>query len=158
MITIRPFHADDAPQLLQLFRQTVREVNAADYSPAQIAAWASDKIDLAPWTARFNGRFTVVAEAEGETIGFAELQPNGHIDRFYVSAAHQGRGVGHALLAALFDHARQQGAACLTADVSITARPFFERQGFAVVAPQTVTLGGVEFLNYRMALSLNNRA
>lgn len=158
MITIRPFHANDAPQLLQLFRQTVREVNAADYSPAQIAAWASDKIDLATWTARFNGRFTVVAEAEGAIVGFAELQPDGRIDRFYVSAAYQGRGVGRVLLAALLDHARQQGTKCLTAHVSITARLFFERQGFIVAAPQTVRLRGVEFRNYRMVRTLDDQA
>ena len=36
----------------------------------------------------------VVAEAGGKPIGFAELEADGHIDRFYVSADHQGIGVG----------------------------------------------------------------
>ena len=155
MIIIRPLHADDAPQLLRLFKETIRQVNAADYSPAQIAAWAPDEISEADWAARFSGRFVVVAEAEGDIAGFAELERDGRIDRFYVSATHQGLGVGRALLAALVEHAEQVGIARLSADVSITARPFFERQGFVVVAPQIVTLRGVEFLNYRMARSLN---
>ena len=155
MIIIRPLHADDAPQLLRLFKETIRQVNAADYSPAQIAAWASDEVSETDWAARFSGRFVVVAEAKGDIAGFAELETDGRIDRFYVSATHQGLGVGRALLAALVEHAEQVGIARLSADVSITARPFFERQGFVVVAPQTVTLRGVEFLNYRMARSLN---
>ena len=37
---------------------------------------------------------------------------------------------------------------CLEA--SITARPFFESQGFAMVTPQVVVLRRVEFVNYRM--------
>ena len=155
MIIIRPLHADDAPQLLRLFKETIRQVNAADYSPAQIAAWASDEISEADWAARFSGRFVVVAEAEGEIAGFAELETDGRIDRFYVSARHQGLGIGRALLAALVKHAEQVDLGRLFADVSITGRPFFERQGFVVVAPQTVTLRGVDFLNYRMVQSLN---
>ena len=152
--SLRPFHIDDAPQLLQLFKQTVREVNVAHYTTEQIAAWASDEIDEAAWAARFSGRFAIVAEAEDEIAGFAEMEANGQIDRFYVSTRHQGQGVGHALLTALVDHAQQCNITRLSADVSITARPFFERQGFVVIEPQTVTLRGVEFLNYRMTRSL----
>jgi len=38
----------------------------------------------------------------------------------------------------------------LFTEASITARPFFEAQGFAVLAPQVVRCRGVEFVNYRM--------
>src|SRR5436190_17790812 len=101
VITLRPYRRDDAPALLALFRDTVRRVNSRDYSPAQVAAWASDDIDPGGWAARFAGRFAVVAEEQGRAVGFAELGPDGHIDRVYVSADHQGQGVGRALLAAV---------------------------------------------------------
>ncbi len=150
MVTLRPFQPTDAPALLALFRDTIRRVNCHDYSPAQIAAWASDDIDAAAWSSRFAERFVMVAEDAGCPVGFAELEPSGHLDRMYVSADHQGRGVGRQLLAAVVAEARRLGIARLFAEVSITARPFFEAQGFVVLAPQTVTVRGEEFVNYRM--------
>lgn len=77
MTGIRAFHPDDAPTLLALFRDTVRRVNARDYSPEQIEAWASDEIDVDGWSARFVGRFVVVAELGGQVVGFAELETAG---------------------------------------------------------------------------------
>lgn len=150
MVTLRPYRRDDAPTLLALFRDTIRRINCRDYSPAQVAAWASDDIDAAAWYGRFNGRFVPVAEEAGRPVGFAELEPNGHIDRVYVSADHQRRGIGSQLLTAVVVEARRLGFARLFTEVSITARPFFEAQGFTVLAPQVVTCRGAEFVNYRM--------
>ena len=91
----------------------------------------------AAWAARFEGRFAVVAEpdpeADGRPAGFADLEPDGHIDRFFVSADHQRRGVGRALLDALLAEARRLGLARVFTEASLTARPFFERHGFAVL-------------------------
>ena len=150
MVPLRPFRPDDAPVLLTLFRDTIRRVNCRDYSPAQIAAWASDDIDPDEWATRFAGRFVVVAEDAGRLAGFAELEANGHIDRVYVSADYQGQGVGRALLAEVVAEARRLGLVRLLVEASITARPFFESQGFAMLAPQVVVRRGVEFVNYRM--------
>lgn len=154
MVTLRPYRPDDAPALLALFRDTIRRVNCRDYSPEQVAAWASDDIDTVRWSGRFTGRFVPVAEEDGRPVGFAELEPNGHVDRVYVSADHQSRGIGRQLLAAVVAEARRVGLARLFTEASITARPFFEAQGFAVLAPQVVTCRGVEFVNYRMERTL----
>jgi len=150
VVTLRSYQPNDGPALLALFRDTIRRVNSRDYSPPQVAAWASDDIDTVQWFGRFAGRFVPVAEEDGRPVGFAELEPDGHIDRVYVSADHQGRGVGRQLLAAVVAEARRVGLARLFTEASITARPFFEGQGFVVLAPQVVTLRGVEFVNYRM--------
>ena len=147
---LRPYRPDDAPALLALFRDTIRRVNVRDYTPEQIRAWASDDIDPVAWAGRFDGRYVVVAEAAGRPVGFIELEPDGHIDRLYVSADHQGQGIGRQLLTAVVAEARRRGIARLFVEASITARPFFEAQGFVVLAPQVVTLRGVELVNYRM--------
>src|SRR5881398_2034549 len=97
VITLRPYRPDDAPALLALFRDTIRRVNSWDYSPAQIAAWASDDIDTVSWFGRFAGRFVAVADEAGRPVGFAELEADGHIDRVYISANHQRRGIGRQL-------------------------------------------------------------
>jgi putative acetyltransferase len=150
MKALRSYRPEDAPLLLALFRDTIRRVNSQDYNPDQIRAWASDDIDPVVWASRFVGRFVPVAEEAGSPIGFAELEAHGHIDRFYVSADHQRRGVGRALMSAVVTEARRLHLVRLFTEASITARPFFESQGFQVLAPQVVTCRGCEFVNYRM--------
>lgn len=150
VVTLRTYQPDDALELLALFRDTIRRVNAHDYSPNQINAWASGDINPVAWTGEFVGRFVVVAEEAGRPIGFAELEPDGHIDRVYVSADHQRLGIGQQLLAAILTEARRIGLPRLFLEASITARPFFETQGFTVLTPQTVTCRGADFVNYRM--------
>jgi putative acetyltransferase len=158
VVTLRPYRTDDAAALLALFQDTIRRVNSRDYAPNQIAAWASDDLDVAGWSSRFEGRFVPVAEENGRPVGFAELEPTGHIDRMYVSADHQGRGIGRLLLSAVVAEARRAGMVRLFAEVSTTARPFFEANGFVVLAPQVVTVRGVDFVNYRMERVLGERA
>lgn len=153
-MTLRPYRPTDAPALLDLFRDTIRRVNARDYEAEQIRAWASEEIELRAWASRFEGRFVVVAEAAENPVGFAELDPGGHVDRVYVSADHQGQGIGAALLAAIEADAGRIGLARLWVEACITARPFFEARGFTVTAPQVVTLRGVDFVNYRMEKSI----
>jgi len=153
-ITLRPYEPADAPALLALFRDAIRRVNSRDYNPEQIAAWASDDIDPRAWANRFANRYAIVAEIDGALAGFTELEPDGHIDRFYVSADHQRFGVGKALLDALVAEAHRTDISRLYTEASITASPFFASQGFNVVAPQTVVVRGVEFVNFRMERQL----
>jgi putative acetyltransferase len=92
----------------------------------------------------------VVAEEAGQPIGFAELEADGHIDRFYVSADHQRRGIGSSMMTAITTEARCRGLARLFTEASITARPFFETERFTVLTPQVVACRGEDFINYRM--------
>lgn len=147
---VREYRSGDAAELLRLFRDSIRKTCACDYNPEQIAAWASEEIDLANWSARFGGRYAVVADSGGIAIGFAELQPDGHIDRFYVAAGQQRKGVGKTLLEAILARARQWGISRLRVEASLTARPFFTSQGFRTLAEQTVICRGVPMQNYRM--------
>jgi putative acetyltransferase len=156
-VTLRRYTPADAPALLALFRDTIRRVNCRDYDPEQIAAWASADIDPIRWASRFTGRFVPVAEIGGRIAGFGELESDGHVDRFYVSADHQRQGVGNAIMAAIVAEARLRRLSRLFSEVSITARPFFETHGFVVTSPQTVVCRGVEFLNYRMERNLATR-
>ena len=150
MVTLRPFRERDSAKLLALFRETVRQVNSADYSPEQIRAWASEEIVLSDWARRFEGRLAYVAESGDLPVGFTDMEHNGHIDRFFVSSQYQRCGIGRMLLARLLEDAGQLGLSCMSANVSITARPFFEAHRFRVLAEQTVQSRGVDFTNYRM--------
>ena len=117
---IRPYRSSDCPALAELFYQTVHAVNARDYSPEQLDAWADGRVELAAWDASFRAHDTRVAVEGGVIVGFADLGPDGYLDRLYVHRDWQGRGVASALCDAL-------PAARIT-HASITARPFFERR------------------------------
>ncbi len=132
----------------------MRVTARGDYSEAQVRAWAPDKIDQTAWAAARAKARTFVAARDGTPVGFIDLESDGHIDMLFVHPAEQRRGTAAALLARLETVAREAGIARLRTEASITARPFFERHGFRVVAPQTVELRGERFVNYRMVKEL----
>ncbi|WP_020592162.1 GNAT family N-acetyltransferase [Kiloniella laminariae] len=154
---IRKYRTEEAETLFRLFRDTVRKVNIRDYSPAQIAAWSSGEFTPEGWQDRTTGYTILVAEDEqnpgsvsGSIGGFAELDIDGHIDCFYVSHRHQGQGIGKLLMQRLESEAESRNLRHLYAEVSITARPFFDKQGFQVLAEQQVELRGEKLTNFRM--------
>ncbi|MGB9112046.1 MAG: N-acetyltransferase family protein [Acidimicrobiales bacterium] len=74
--------------------------------------------DQRAWMAEHSGVYALlVAEINGEVVGFASLSPYrtrpGYSttaeDSIYVAASHRGAGVGKALLSALVDQARLHG-------------------------------------------------
>lgn len=153
-MTLRRFRSDDLHAVVALFHDTVHRVNVRDYSSEQVAAWAPDEFDSCRWNS-LGDRFTLVAESDREIVGFTDLEPDGHIDRFFVHADRQRTGVGRTMLAAILAESRRLGLDRVFCEASITARPFFENQGFAVIAEQHVEVRGVRFLNYRMERRLD---
>lgn len=151
---IREFREEDSGALGELFFRTIHTVNLGDYTQAQVDAWAPADRDMAAWSKRFEGRHTFVAEVGGQIAGFAELDPSGHIDRFYVGADFVGRGVGRELFSEVERKALCLNIRRLHLEGSITARPFFERCGFRVVKEQTVKPRGVAMKNFVMEKEL----
>lgn len=88
--------------------------------------------------------------------GFADLQPSGYIDHFFVAGAYAGRGVARTLMAQIHQAAQQAGMPWLWADVSLSAEPFFSRSGFGVEVRQQVEVRGVVLANARMGKKLLN--
>ena len=148
-VQLRPYREGDCPALAALFTDTVHTVNAADYTPAQLDAWApAAGPDLQDWDQRFKDHITLVAEVEGRLAGFADLDPAaGYLDRLYVGSRFQRQGVATALCDAL-----EQAAAAgpFFTHASRTARPFFEHRGYRVVQARQVQCRGVSLENFRM--------
>lgn len=157
---IRAYRPTDAPALLDVFRTAVRISAAGDYTAEQIQAWAPAIVTPAMserWVERMQAIDPFVAELDGAIAGYADLQPSGLIDHFFVHAACARRGVGSALMAQLLDAARANRLTTLESDVSRTAQPFFARFGFESIRPQRPILRGVELPNARMRLNLPAR-
>lgn len=144
---LRPYRAEDLPALTQLFHATVHTVTAAHYSAEQRAAWAPAEPDLERWRMKLAAEITVLAERAGEMLGFCSWTPEGYLDFLFVHHAHQGKGIARALCAEAERDLVARGVARIHTQASVTAQPFFLRQGFVLVRHQTVTARGVELPN-----------
>ena len=122
--------------LAEIFRASIEELTAEDYSEAQQEAWASAADDEEEFGARLAGELTLVATYDGAAVGFASLADNKRIDMLYVHPAAAGQGAGTMLCDALEKLAAARGSKELTVDASDTARGFFEKRGFMAQQPQ----------------------
>ncbi|MBV9430634.1 MAG: GNAT family N-acetyltransferase [Hyphomicrobiales bacterium] len=147
-LSVRNYHPSDLDSVISIFLRAIREIACNDYSPAQINAWA--QVDRAAWAKRRLSRPTWVAVLKQELVGFADLEPDGHLDMMFVHPAHQGVGVATLLLMTVETSASRQRLSRIFTEASITARPFFERRGFSVVARQEVSKRGQRLTNFRM--------
>ena len=147
---IRAFHPNDSNTLWQLFFNTVRNVNRQHYSQQQVEVWAKEDIELSLWQQRMITLDPFVCLRQGTIAGYADLQDDGLIDHFYCHHEFQGQGVGRELMTHIPQLAEQKGLDDLYSNVSITARPFFERFGFSVTKEQRNEREGVVLINYRM--------
>lgn len=150
MVRIRNYQTSDDKALWEIFFHTVRNVNVRDYSQQQVEAWAPSSFDFALWQKRMNGLQPFVAELDDCVVGYTDLQPNGLIDHFFCHHEYQGKGVARALMEHVFEVGRARGLSRYFSEVSITARPFYEHLGFAVVNEQQVEMRGVKLTNYVM--------
>ena len=155
MIAVRAYRDTDAPILMRLFHDTVHIVCRDDYGPAELAAWSpASELDARRWAERFARTRPWVAVADGEPVGFLELEADGHIDCCYAHHAWQRRGVGTALMRRALGVARAARVPRLHAEVSITAVPFFRRHGFSLGAARRVERHGQILRNFSMELAL----
>ena len=72
----------------------------------------------------------LVCDRDDKPIGAGRIKPDGQIGRMAVLKAWRGQGVGSAILAALLEHARQQGYARVFLYAQASAVSFYERSGF----------------------------
>ena len=84
-----------------------------------------------------------VVEDAGEIVAYADVQSSGYIDHFFVSGSRPGQGIGGLLMQRIHDAAQVMAIAELTANVSRTAQPFFERFGFVLVEHRSPVTRGV---------------
>ena len=140
----------DLPAVLNLFRTSVHTLCRADYTPAQLSAWAPADTDEAPWARRLQCQTFLLAEEDGDLMGFTSLEGD-YLDLLYVHPRHARRGVGTVLCDAL---ERQCTGQRITVHASLTARPFFARRGYRTVEPHEVHRRGETLTNYLMEKEL----
>lgn len=149
-VLVRQVEVGEEPALRHIFYCAVHQICARDYYQSQLEAWAPTEFNSTAWTERIQRNKPFVAVAAEEVIGFADLQPSGYIDQFFIVPEWTGRGIAKSLMAHLEETAKAQSIRMLSSNVSITAEPFFKRCGFWTESSQVVNLSGVSLTNYKM--------
>jgi putative acetyltransferase len=157
-IRIRDFRSGDEALLRQVFVSAINGSTGGHYSQAQREAWLAGAGDVARWNLRIQRLQPFVALHDGVVAGYADLQPSGLIDHFFVATDHAHRGVGSALLQHLQQQARRRGIVELHAHVSLSAERFFKRHGFRVKQRQTVRVAGIGLDNAVMCKHMESEA
>ncbi|WP_050566942.1 GNAT family N-acetyltransferase, partial [Legionella pneumophila] len=132
---IRAYKLGDEAEIYQLFYDTVHHINCKDYTEEQLDTWAPRNPDLSSWANSLskNHSFVAIHAESNRIIGFADLEENGCLNRGYVHKDYQGQGIGKSLLLARENRARELGIKQLFSEVSITAKPFFEKCGYVTI-------------------------
>lgn len=143
---IRAYQPSDCEELAELFYNTVHTVNARDYTKEQLDAWATGQVDLEKWNQSFQQHYSLVAVEDGRIVGFGDIDETGYLDRLYVHADYQGKGIA----AKLCNQLEQAVQGNIVTHASVTARPFFEKRGYSVIKKQQVERQGMFLTNYVM--------
>jgi L-amino acid N-acyltransferase YncA len=136
--TVRPATREDMPAVVGIYNwainQTFATIESEPLSSEEATAW---------WEAHVKQRMvTLVADEEGDVIGWARLLPwrqRGYEvveDLVYVDPLYQRHGVGRELLARLIEVARDTGCRTIVASVAADNRAglrLHENLGFEVV-------------------------
>lgn len=144
---LREYAPSDTEEVINLFRDTVRSVNSADYTREQVEAWAPQDVDARAWRDSFRGRYAVVAVENDVIVGFGDIDETGYLDRLYVHKDHQRKGIATAICN---DLERAVCGSRITVHASLTAKPFFEKRGYRTLKEQSVERRGVLLTNFVM--------
>jgi putative acetyltransferase len=153
---LRAYRDDDLDALVETFNDAVHVLGRAFYDEAQCAAWAPEQVNLDEWRSRLAGITVLVAVKDGRLSGFIGYEPSGHVAYLYTASRAARTGVASELYAYVEQEWRAAGVERAFAEVSLAARPFFDRQGFAVEREERVERRGVLFTRFVMAKRLTS--
>lgn len=143
---LRRYQQPDGKEITELFYHTVHTINAKDYTKEQLDVWAAEEADLEKWNQSLQEHYSIVAVEKDVIVGFGDIDQTGYLDRLFVHADYQRRGIASAICGQL----EQFADGTITTYASITARPFFEKRGYQAVKEQQAERQGIFLTNYVM--------
>jgi diamine N-acetyltransferase len=172
--TLRFADPGDAPALAAFAAQAFTETYRALDDPQDIADYVGEHLDQASIgrVLRDAACTTLLLESGHAIVGYAVLRHGPppwfvtgaapiELWRFYLGAAHIGRGQGTRLLDVAIAHARQSGARTLWLSVysrNQRAIAFYERAGLRQVGARDFKFGGKMYLDPVYAMALDSGA
>jgi len=150
-IIIRHYCTEDTQALANIYYNTIHRINIQHYTKEQVDEWApTSSLETEGWAKKFSRTKPIIAVVEDEIVGFAAFESNGHIDCFFCHHDWIGKGVGSALMKEILQRAKNNPIHHIFSEVSITARQFFEKNGFKVVAEHISVRNGIERKGFKM--------
>jgi putative acetyltransferase len=135
-LLIRAIRPEDARAFLEVHHAAVRGLASKDYSSEVIETWApmpKTTQNVGAVQSNPDGEYRLVAEIDGRLVGISCIvAEKNELRACYVSPSASRRGVGSALLREIERAAREQGSTYLDAESSLTAAPFYKRNGYLV--------------------------
>lgn len=135
---IRRARADDTTDIARIHVEAWRDAYAALLPPEYLARLDA-RIEATRWSRASRVEGTLVADAEGEVVGYAIVGPArrrnapcGEIYALYVETDWREQGIGRALIDAAFDAFRGRGwseAVIWCLEGNFAGRGFYERCG-----------------------------
>lgn len=148
---IRRLAAQDIPEMRKLFRATVLTVNSKDYTKEEVEEWASCGDSVEHWKELLaKNDYIGALDGQGGIVGFSSMNAEGYLHSMFVHKDWQGKGVATLLLSEVEKIARRYGVHKISVEVSVTARPFFEKHGYKVVKEQKAKANRLYLTNYVM--------
>ena len=146
-----PLEEKDIPGMQELFRSTVLNVNIRHYTKEEVEDWAScgDSVEHLKELLSHN-HFIGAFDDASRMVGFSSMNKDGYLHSMFVHKDWQGKGVATQLLSEVERIAKQLGVAEITSEVSLTARPFFEKKGYEIVKIQKYRANKLELTNFVM--------
>ena len=148
---IRVAQQSDVIELRDLYKQTVLTVNRRDYSQEEVEDWASCGDDISKISQMIDTHYFIVAVNQlSQIIGFSSITPQGYLHSMFVHKDFQGKNIATVLLEDIERYAVAEGMIRITSEVSLTARPFFEKQGYVVEKKQKRQANKLSLTNFWM--------
>lgn len=144
----------DFPIIKELFYETITTVCTDDYSPEQIQLWSSSIKDEERWKEKIRTQYFIKVLSNDVVVGMGSLENGNYIDVIYVHKDHQRKGIAQFLLNHLIQTAKENNYGSIHSDVSFTAWPFFEKNGFQKSKMNRIIKDGVEINNYKVGRAL----
>jgi GNAT superfamily N-acetyltransferase len=139
MITVRKAKIEEAQRIIDLHCDTVRRVNSKDYTPEQIGAWLGRRnVEITQGMIR-DGQYHVAVDPNGNVLGVGNMKGN-RLFGLYVSADHQGQGIGTALLEQMERDAADSGVTAIETESTLTAEGFYKSHGYLDVERKTMPI------------------
>lgn len=144
----------DLKEMQEMYIETIKWVCKNDYSPLEIDAWISELSNVERWKKVIYAQFVLLATIRNKIVGYGTLKNGNYIDFFCVHKDFQRQRIADNVYTELEAEAKKEHSKTITADVSKTAKPFFEKKGFVVMTEQKNKRLGVEIINYKMEKNL----
>lgn len=135
--------AADSELLADIMFDAVRN-GASRYSEPQRAAWVPARRSGEDWVARLQGQDIILAEEDGQAIGFVSLADGGYVDFAYIRPGAQHSGLFRQLVSRIIERAAAKREPLLWTHASLMAEPAFAKLGFRVRKRERVRIGGQE--------------